>query len=146
LRLPAWEWAALAAIGTVMLVGKSALASVAPAGPALPPTVSHLEIDLGEQVQLAGFEFSSPALQPSQPLTVTLYWQASELLLTSFKSFCPHYRCGREANRAKRCSAGQLDASDDDLAAWRVGGRCAHAAPAIQPGWTRVAASVGRDV
>lgn len=86
-RVPGWEWAALAVIGAVMLVGKSALASIAPPGPTIPPTASRLAIDLSQKVQLVGYELSSTTIQPSQPLTVTLYWQAPELLLTSFKSF-----------------------------------------------------------
>lgn len=86
-RVPPWEWAALAVIGAVMLVGKLTLARAAPPGPAIPPTASRLAVDLGQQVQLESYELSSTTVQPGQPLTATLYWQTSELLLTSFKSF-----------------------------------------------------------
>jgi hypothetical protein len=58
-----------------------------PAGPSIPPGVTRTRIDLGEQVQLIGYEFSSPTVKAGEPLTVTLYWQTRSFLLTSYKSF-----------------------------------------------------------
>jgi hypothetical protein len=85
-QVPAWEWRVLAIIGLVVLVVRLALASIAPPGPALPSTMTRLSADLGK-VQLLGSEFSSPTVRAGELLTVTLYWQSSSLLLTSYKSF-----------------------------------------------------------
>jgi hypothetical protein len=89
--MPAREVMALSVFGVVLFVVRLALASVAP--PAVPDglailaTVTRTSIDLGGQVQLVGYEFSSPTVRAGEPLTVTLYWQAQSLLLTSYKSF-----------------------------------------------------------
>jgi len=86
-NVPAPEWAMLAIIGGITLVVRLGLASAAPPGPALPPTMTRLSTDLGSQVQLLGFEYSSPAVRAGDTLTVTLYWQAPHILITSYKSF-----------------------------------------------------------
>jgi 4-amino-4-deoxy-L-arabinose transferase-like glycosyltransferase len=89
--VPAWEWMALGAIGVVLFVVRLALAGVAPPavpdGLAIPATVTRTSVDLSGQTQLIGYEFSSPTVRAGEPLTVTLYWQAQRLLLTSYKSF-----------------------------------------------------------
>jgi hypothetical protein len=85
--VPAWEWAALTIMGLVALVVRLALASIAPAGPALPSTMTRLSADLDGQVQLLGYEFSTPAVRAGETLTITLYWQAPNILLDSYKSF-----------------------------------------------------------
>jgi hypothetical protein len=85
--MPAWEWQMLVVIGVVMLGIRLILASMAPSGPALPATMSRLDTDLSGEVRLLGYEFSSPTLRAGEPLTVTLYWQAEHILLTSYKTF-----------------------------------------------------------
>jgi hypothetical protein len=84
--VPGWEWGALAAIGVITLMARLVLAGLVPSIPPLPSNVSRVSIDLG-QVRLIGYELSSPHVQANQPLTVTLYWQAPSLLMTSYKSF-----------------------------------------------------------
>jgi len=84
--VPGWEWKVLAVIGLVALIVHLALASLAPAGPALPPTMTPLSVDL-RQVQLLGYELSSPQVRAGETLTVTLYWQAPHILIDSYKSF-----------------------------------------------------------
>ena len=85
--VPGWEWGALAVIGMITLMARLVLAGFAPSLPPLPPNVSRVSTDLSGQVSLIGYELSSPRVQASQPLTVTLYWQAASLLMTSYKSF-----------------------------------------------------------
>jgi len=89
--MPAWEWLALSAVAVVLFVIRVGLANIAPPavpdGLGVPATVTRTSIDLGTQVQLIGYEFSSPAIRAGEPLTVTLYWQTKGLLLTSYKSF-----------------------------------------------------------
>ena len=81
------EWAALAIMGVVALTVRLGLASLAPSGPTLPSTVSRLGTGLGGEVRLLGYDFSSSTLRAGEPLTVTLYWQAEHILLTSYKTF-----------------------------------------------------------
>jgi hypothetical protein len=83
----AWEWRALVVVGAVVLGIRLVLASIAPSGPALPPTLSRLDVKLGGEVRLLGYDFSSSTIQAGEPLTVTLYWQAEHILLTSYKTF-----------------------------------------------------------
>jgi hypothetical protein len=84
--VPNHEWAALAILGLILLIARLVLAGFAPPGAPLPSSVSRVSTDLG-QVELVGYEISPARVQTSQPLMVTLYWQASSLLMTSYKSF-----------------------------------------------------------
>jgi len=84
---PAWEWAALGGMGIVALVARLMLATIAPSGPTLPVTVTHLASNGSGPVRLVGYQFEPPAVEAGNPLTVTLYWQTQSLLLTSYKSF-----------------------------------------------------------
>lgn len=85
--LPASDWVILAVIGAIALVVRLGLASFAPPGPALPSAMTSQPADLGGQVQLLGFQYSSPTVHAGDTLTVTLYWQTPHVLLTSYKSF-----------------------------------------------------------
>jgi len=85
--VPGWEWGALAVIGMITFIARLVLAGFVPSGPPLPSNVSRVSTDLSGQVRLIGYELSSSHVQANQPLTVTLYWQAPSLLMTSYKSF-----------------------------------------------------------
>jgi hypothetical protein len=85
--VPGWEWGALAVIGMITLMARLVLAGLVPSFPPLPSNASRVSTDFSGQVRLIGYELSSPHVQANQPLTVTLYWQAPSLLMTSYKSF-----------------------------------------------------------
>jgi hypothetical protein len=89
--MPGWEGMTLGVMGVVLFVARLGLASLAPSavplGPHMPSTATRASIDLGGQVRLIGYEFSSPTVRAGETLTVTLYWQTQALLLTSYKSF-----------------------------------------------------------
>ena len=82
---------ALGVLGVILFVARLWMSSIVPPavplGPHMPKTATRTSIDLGGQVRLIGYEFSSTSLRADEPLTVTLYWETQGVLLTSYKSF-----------------------------------------------------------
>ena len=89
--MPAREAMALGVLGVILFVTRLGMSSIAPPavplGPQMPKTATRASMDLGGQVRLIGYEFSSASVHAGEPLTVTLYWETQGLLLTSYKSF-----------------------------------------------------------
>lgn len=84
---PGRDWIALAGISLVVLAARLALATIAPSGPPLPATVQRVAAQAPAEApaRLIGYEIG--AVRAGEPFTVTLYWQAQSLMLTSYKSF-----------------------------------------------------------
>jgi len=89
--MPAREATALGVLGVILFVARLGMSSIAPPavplGLQMPKATMRTSVDLVGQVRLIGYEFSSTRLRAGEPPTVTLYWEAQGLLLTSYKSF-----------------------------------------------------------
>jgi hypothetical protein len=89
--MSAQETMVLGALGVVLFVARLWMSSIVPPavplGPQMPGTAARVSVDLGGQVRLIGYEFSSAGVRAGEPFTVTLYWETQGLLLTSYKSF-----------------------------------------------------------
>jgi len=68
----------------------------------VPKAIQHpLQVDLGEGVQLLGYNLDSITLQPGQAISLTLYWQARAEMRTSYTVFT-HLLNGRGELVAQR--------------------------------------------
>ncbi len=66
----------------------------------VPPITHPLNVNLGEQVTLLGYDLETSTLQPAHPLKVTLYWQSLAPMETSYTVFV-HLVDGSGAPRAQ---------------------------------------------